>query len=142
MLCQDLMKSEVESFRTTDTVQQIARCMREMNVGFVPICDKDGRPLGTLTDRDLAVRVCAEDRSASQVRAGDVMTHETVTCRDRDDVAAAEQLMAEHKKSRIMVVNGDGHLVGVISLSDVAEQDERHALETLRRVAERESRVH
>src|SRR5512132_4124731 len=141
MLCQDLMKSEVESFRTSDTVLQIARCMREMNVGFVPICDKDGRPLGALTDRDLAVRVCAEDRAASEVRAGEVMTHETVTCRDRDDVEVAERLMADHHKSRVMVVNGDGRLVGVISLSDVVEQDERHALETVRRVAGRETRV-
>jgi CBS domain-containing protein len=142
MRCEDLMKSEVESFRTSDSVREIARCMRDVNVGFVPICTQDGRPVGTITDRDLAIRVCAEDRAASGVRAGDVMTHETVTCRAADDVAEAEKLMAAHQKSRIMVVNDEGRLVGVISLSDIVEQDERHAVETLRRVAERESRVH
>jgi CBS domain-containing protein len=142
MLCQDLMTSEVECFRTSDTVQEIARRMRDVNVGFVPICDADGRPLGTLTDRDIAIRVCAEGRLSNEVRARDVMTHETVTCRTRDDVEVAERLMAEHHKSRIMVVSDDGRLVGVISLSDVAEQDERHAVETLRRVAEREAGIH
>ena len=142
MLCQDLMTSEVECFRTSDTVQDIARCMRDVNVGFVPICDADGRPLGTLTDRDIAIRVCADGRLASEVRARDIMTRETVTCRTRDEVEVAERLMAEHRKSRIMVVSDDGRLVGVISLSDVAEQDEGHAVETLRRVAEREAGVH
>jgi CBS domain-containing protein len=142
MLCQDLMKSEVECFRTTDSVREIARCMRDMNVGFVPICGQDGRPLGTITDRDIAIRVCAEDRRASEVRAGDVMTHETVTSRTTDDIAEAERLMAGHHKSRIMVVNGEGRLVGVISLSDLAELDERRAVETLRAVAEREAGVH
>ena len=139
MLCQDLMESEVESFRASDSVEEIARRMRDVNVGFVPICDADGRPLGTLTDRDIAIRCCAEDRQASRVRAGDVMTREIVTCRAGDDVERAEELMAEHHKSRIMVVNDQGRLVGVISLSDLAEQDERRALETLRRVAEREA---
>jgi CBS domain-containing protein len=142
VLCQDLMKSEVECFRTLDSVQEIARRMRDVNVGFVPICDADGRPLGTLTDRDIAIRVCAEGRAAAGVRAGEVMTRETVTCREADDVERAERLMAEHHKSRIMVVNDEGRVVGVISLSDVAEQDEGRAVETLRRVAEREARVH
>jgi CBS domain-containing protein len=142
VLCQDLMKCEVESFRATDSVREIARRMRDVNVGFVPICDADGRPLGALTDRDIAIRVCAEDRPPAGVRAGDVMTRETVTCRDTDDVETAERLMAEHHKSRVMIVNDQGRLVGVISLSDVAEQDERRAVETLRRVSEREARVH
>jgi CBS domain-containing protein len=142
VLCQDLMKSEVECFRTLDSVQEIARRMRDVNVGFVPICDADGRPLGTLTDRDIAIRVCAEGRAAAGVRAGEVMTRETVTCRGSDDVERAEKLMAEHHKSRIMVVNDEGRLVGVISLSDVAEQDGHRAVETLRRVAEREVPVH
>lgn len=141
MRCEDLMTSEVECFRTSDSVREIARCMRDVNVGFVPICGPDGRPLGTITDRDLAVRICADDRKASDVRAGEVMTHETVTCLTSDDVAEAERLMAAHHKSRIMVVNEAGHLVGVISLSDIAERDERHAVETLRRVADREAGI-
>lgn len=142
MRCEDLMTSEVECFRTSDSVREVARCMRDVNVGFVPICAHDGRPLGTLTDRDIALRVCADDRKSSEVHAGEVMTHETVTCRASDDVAEAERLMATHHKSRIMVVNDAGRLVGVISLSDLAERDERHAVETLRRVAEREAGVH
>ena len=139
MQCQDLMKSEVESFRETDPVLAIARRMREVNIGFVPICDDDGHPIGALTDRDIALRVCCEDRLASQTRAGVVMTREIITCRDTDPLESAEELMARHHKSRMMIVDEDGRLVGVISLSDIVEEeDDRRAAETMRHVTERE----
>ena len=139
MQCQDLMKSEVESFRETDPVLAIARRMREVNIGFVPICDHDGHPVGALTDRDLALRVCGEDRRASETRAAAVMTREIITCRDTDPIEAAEQLMARYRKSRMMIVDEDGRLVGVISLSDIVEEeDDRRAAETMRQVSERE----
>ncbi len=139
MKCLDLMKSEVETFRENDLVTTIARRMRDVNIGFVPICDPDGRPVGTLTDRDIALRVCAEDRPAGATRAADVMTREVITCRETDDLAWAEELMSRHHKSRMMVVDDDGRLQGVISLSDVVdEEDDDRAADTLRHVAERE----
>jgi CBS domain-containing protein len=142
MLCQDIMKSEVECFRETDSVMEIARRMLDVNIGFAPICSKDGRPMGTVTDRDIALRVCAEDKKASRTRASEIMSHEAVTCRPEDDVERAEALMAEHHKSRIMVVDDGGRLVGVLSLSDLADASEPKAAETLRRIAEREVRVY
>ncbi len=139
MLCQDLMKSEVETFRENDPVTAIACRMRDVNIGFVPICDREGHPVGVLTDRDLALRVCAADRRASETRAAAIMTREIITCRDTDPIEAAEQLMANHHKSRMLVVDEDGRLVGIISLSDVVEEeDDRRAAETMRHVSERE----
>jgi CBS domain-containing protein len=139
MLCLDLMKTEVETFREHDTVQEIARRMREVNIGFVPICASDGRPVGTVTDRDIALRVCAEDRHASETRAADVMTREAITCRDTDDIEQAERLMGRHHVARMMIVDEEGHLVGVISLSDIVdEEDDDRAAETARQVSERE----
>lgn len=142
MLCQDLMKTEIETFREGDSVQDVARRMRDVNIGFAPVCAADGRPVGTLTDRDIALRVCAEDRRASATRAGEVMTREAITCREGDPIDEAERLMAHHRKSRIMVVDDDGRLVGVISLSDVVEEEEDgRAAETMRIVSEREVRT-
>ncbi len=143
MVCREIMKSEVESFLTTDSAMEIARRMREVNIGFVPICDREGHPLGAITDRDVALRVCAEDKRASRVRAGEIMTHETVICRDVDEVERAEELMAEHHKSRIMVVDAHERLVGVISMSDlVSDEGDSRAVATLRRIAEREVHLH
>ena len=142
MLCQDVMKTEIETFRDGDPVTAVARLMREVNIGFVPICDVDGRPVGVLTDRDLALRVCGEDRRASDTRAGAVMTREVITCRETDPIEAAEELMARYHKSRMPIVDEDGRLVGVISLSDVVEEeDDRRAAETMRHVTEREIRI-
>ncbi len=142
MLCQDLMKTEVETSREHDTVQQIARRMGELNIGFVPICTPDGRPVGTVTDRDIALRVCGENLRAATTHAADVMTHEAITCRDTDPLERAEQLMARHHKGRIMVVDDEGHLVGVISLSDILEEEnDARAAGTARLVSDREVRA-
>ena len=142
MRCGDLMTSEVEVFSETDTVQHVARRMRDLDVGFAPVCDRDGRPVGTITDRDIALRVCAEDLAAGRTLARDVMTRGAVTCREGDGVDAAEARMREHHKSRIMIVAGDGRLVGVISLSDVAEaEDDARAGATLRGIAGRDGQL-
>ncbi len=142
MRCQDIMKGAVECFGVADSAMEIARRMKQHKFGFAPVCTKDGRPVGAVTDRDIALRVCAEDRKASKTHAGEVMTHDALSVLESDDVAKAEELMAEHHKSRIMVVDDKGRLVGVISLSDLAllETDARFAA-TARRISEREARA-
>jgi CBS domain-containing protein len=137
--CEDLMKTEVETFREHDPVNEVARRMHDVNIGFVPICTADGRPVGTVTDRDLALRVVGEDRAARSTRCDEIMTRGAITCREDDPIARAEELMARHHVSRIMVVDDDGRLTGVISLSDIVdEEDDDRAAETARQVSERE----
>jgi CBS domain-containing protein len=102
------------------SVRDAARLMRDENIGFVPICDAQGMPLGAVTDRDLAIRVLAEGRAADE-RIERVMTHDPVSCRLGDDVKNAERLMRRSRKSRVMVCDERGRLAGVISLADIAE---------------------
>lgn len=136
----DEVMKEAQACRVEDSVAKCARLMEKENIGFVPLCDDDGKPAGTLTDRDLALRVVARERPAT-TKAGEVMTREIVACRLGRDLSDAEQLMRARRKSRIMVCDDEGTLVGVISLSDIAEvEDEREAGLTLRGVAQRESR--
>jgi CBS domain-containing protein len=140
MRCDAVMTCELETFREHDTVHHVARRMRDLDIGFAPVCAPDGTPLGTITDRDIAVRVCAEDLRPSATRAGDVMTRSPVTCREDEPIARAEALMARHQVARIMVVDRAGRLVGVISLSDVVgEEEDARAVETYRRVAGRDA---
>jgi CBS domain-containing protein len=116
--------------------------MRDANVGFLPVCNDAGQVVGVMTDRDIAVRVDAEGRSASTCPVGDVMTRETICCRATDDLGRAEDLMAEHKKSRVLVTDEDGVLEGVVSLSDVAQfEGPRRAAATIRTVTSREARL-
>ncbi len=140
MHCADLMKTSVVYVREDETAQTAARLMREGNVGFLPVVDDQKRVVGTLTDRDLAIRVCAEDLEATEVRVGSIMTPEVVACRPEDDVGRARELMAANRKSRLLVVGDDRFLRGVISLTDLAELDQGGAAQTLRDVSSREAR--
>ncbi|MBI2396124.1 MAG: CBS domain-containing protein [Deltaproteobacteria bacterium] len=137
MLCREIMKTSVRCLSVSDTVQLAALTMRNANIGFLPICDDDGRVLGTITDRDLSIRVLADGLSPlTPVTA--VMTPEVVACLPEDDVRVAEQRMARGRVSRMIVVGDDNVLRGVISLSDLAQRDEAGAMRTLRAVSSRE----
>lgn len=103
-----------------DPAADVANRMRIRGVGFLPVCDDDGEVVGTITDRDLAVRVLAR-RMPHDIPVHRVMSSHPVTCRPEDDLSEAEHLMRRHQKSRVVCVGHRGHPVGVISLSDVAE---------------------
>ena len=141
MTCDELMKRKVLAVNETHTVQRAAEIMAEGQVGFLPVCNERGRAIGAITDRDITIRVVARGRSPATTTVGEVMTREVVSSRARDDLAVAEQLMAQHHKSRIVITDENGHLRGVISLSDIAQRDGgRRASITLRHIAVREAR--
>ncbi|MFL5274380.1 MAG: CBS domain-containing protein, partial [Anaeromyxobacteraceae bacterium] len=133
MRVEELM-SEASCCRQGATVRECARMMKEENIGFVPICSEADEPVGAITDRDLAIRVLAEGRSADET-IDPFMTRDVMSCRVGDDIRNAEQLMRDGRRSRVMVCDASGKLVGVISLADVAEAtSEAAAGETLQQV--------
>src|SRR5262245_5026201 len=113
MLCKQIMKRDIACVSTFEPVQAAAVRMRSDNIGCLPVCDDLGRVGGTITDRDIAVRVVADDRPAETL-VDEVMTREVIACSPSDDVHRAELLMGKYKKSRIICVDDDGHPVGVI----------------------------
>jgi CBS domain-containing protein len=138
MRASDIMKGAVECLQEQDTVEAAARRMRDHNIGFLPVCDDESHVMGTLTDRDIAIRLVAEGKECS-TRVADVMTREAVTCGPDLELGEVEKLLAQYQKSRCMVVDDGGKLVGVISLSDLAQHDEKQVGRTLRDVSSRES---
>ncbi|WP_394822512.1 CBS domain-containing protein [Pendulispora albinea] len=140
--CSELMKTDVECCDGGALVEAVAEQMRSKNIGFVPVCDEKGVVIGTLTDRDLAIRVLAEHRSPAQTKAKDVMSTDVVSCKADDELLKAEELMSKHKKSRIVCVDDRKRPVGVISLSDLAQQETGgKASAILRSVSQREARA-
>jgi CBS domain-containing protein len=108
--------------RTVDsavTVVEAARLMRDEDVGLIPIVESD-RVVGTVTDRDIAVRVVAEGRSAEDVKVADVASRELVTVDPEQDLDEALRLMAKHQVRRLPVVEEDGKLVGIVAQADIA----------------------
>jgi CBS domain-containing protein len=138
MLCKQIMKRDIACVTNDDAIQTAAAKMRADNIGFLPVCDATGRVVGTLTDRDIALRIVADARPVS-TSVDEVMTREVVACSPSDDVHRAEQLMGRHKKSRIICTDDDGRPVGVISLSDIAQHESsEQTARTMRRVTMRE----
>ena len=114
------------------TLAEAARRMKLLDVGPLPVVD-GRRVVGMVTDRDITVRATSEgvDPKAAFVR--DVMTAEVVACLEHDDVRAAARMMQLTQLRRLVVVDDDGQMVGIVSLSDIARQtrDERLTAETL-----------
>ncbi|HEY7410549.1 MAG TPA: CBS domain-containing protein [Vicinamibacteria bacterium] len=118
------MKTGLVSCAPTDTVARCAELMKERRIGFVPVLDADRRVLGVVTDRDLVLRVLAPG-AAPSVPVSEVMTKEVVSCRSGDTLGAAEEKMALRRKSRVVVIDAEGRCIGVISLSDIAQAENR-----------------
>ncbi|HSJ90116.1 MAG TPA: CBS domain-containing protein [Anaerolineales bacterium] len=105
-----------------DTVAEVARLMKDKDIGPVPIVqDRDGTQLvGIVTDRDLALKVVAEGLDPSTTRVSDVMTTDIVTCHEDDNIDKALNSMSRHQLRRIPVVDSENRLVGIIAQADVA----------------------
>lgn len=140
MLCADVMKTEVECIEPTEPVEAAARRMKDKGIGFLPVCSDVRHIVGTITDRDIALRIVAEGRPSS-TPVGKIMTKGVVSCRVTDDIKQAERLMGEEQKSRILCVDDEGALVGVISLSDIAQRDGARIAQTMQQVTHRETRM-
>jgi CBS domain-containing protein len=138
------MKTDITCCSEDESIFDCATKMNRENVGFVPVCKKDHagghRLIGTLTDRDIVLRVVAFEggRDPRAVKVGEVMSKEPISCKPTDNVGDAADLMAQHHISRVCVCRG-GILQGVISLSDIAQASREQGAETLRKVSEREA---
>jgi CBS domain-containing protein len=100
------------------TVDQAARAMRTKNVGALVVVNA-GRPVGMLTDRDVAVEVVAKGMDPETVRVGDVMGKKPVTIREELGVLDAAKVFAKTGVRRLPVVTRSGVLVGIIAMDDL-----------------------
>lgn len=103
-----------------DSVQDAARLMGSNDVGSLPVVESrdNRRPLGMVTDRDLAIGALAEGRF--DARVSDVMTANPFTVGEDDDVASVNRVMGERQVRRVPVVNQQGIVVGIVAQADLA----------------------
>ncbi|MFF2779826.1 CBS domain-containing protein [Streptomyces sp. NPDC058052] len=117
----DIMTPDVTCVRSDESVVDAARKMAELDVGALPICGPDERLKGMLTDRDIVVRVVAEERDPATCTAGELARGELLTVGADDSLELVLELMADRRVRRVPVI--DGHvLVGIISQADVARR--------------------
>jgi CBS domain-containing protein len=123
---QEIMSPDPVCMAATESVSAAARAMKENGIGTVLVVT-DGRLHGLVTDRDIAIRVLAEDRDPLTTRIGDICSTELAVLGPDDDVERAARLVCERSVRRIPVVR-DGIPVGVVSIADLAlGKDQRSA---------------
>jgi CBS domain-containing protein len=120
MQVSDVMTRGVECARPGDSIATAAERMRELNVGALPVCGENQRLVGMITDRDITVRAIASACGPTGTSVRDVMTPDIIYCFEDQDVLEAAELMEEHQIRRLVVLDRDKRLVGIISLGDVA----------------------
>jgi CBS domain-containing protein len=124
MQCHEIMTCNVEHVTPELSVELAARKMFERILGILPVCNGQGQVVGVVTDRDIVLRVCAVGRVPQQTRVEEIMSSPVVACRPYDPVARAERLMILHHKARILVTSEQAELLGIISLTDLAQHEE------------------
>jgi CBS domain-containing protein len=115
----DVMTRGVRSMTPEDPLIKAAQAMEELNVGAIPVCEGH-RLVGMVTDRDIVVRGVARERDPRLCRLGDIMSEHVRTVRESDDVEEVLSEMASAKIRRMPVVDHQDHLVGIITLGDIA----------------------
>ncbi len=138
MKVSEVMTRQVETVDPTATLREAAQKMKNLDVGPMPVCNGD-RLMGMLTDRDIVIRAVAEEgRDPRDVPVGSIMTPDVIYCFDDQDAEEAARIMQERQIRRILVLNRDKKLVGIVALADLATEGTRDQTkaETLEKVSE------
>ena len=135
MHIRDVMTPNPRTVGAEESIQNAARIMRDEDTGAVPVVD-NGRPIGMITDRDIAVRAVADGGQVSRpVR--EFVTSAVVTATPEMSTREAAQLMSEHQIRRLPVIENE-RLVGIVSLGDIAvkEGKDSRSGDTLQAISE------
>lgn len=116
----EIMTPGAEWLDVDVTVEEAARRMAEGDFGMLPVCNREGRLQGVVTDRDLVVQVISEGRDPRATKVGDLLDQtEVVTIGADDSAEEAIRTMKDHAVRRLPVIDGT-ELVGVVSQADIA----------------------
>ncbi|WP_433759936.1 CBS domain-containing protein [Nocardia sp. CA-135398] len=115
----ELMTEGVQCVRSSDSVVEAAKLMKQLSVGALPICGEDNRLKGMLTDRDIVVKVLAENKDPLGVNAGELAEGTPITVQASTEADEVLNVMSVHQIRRVPVLDGD-QLVGIVAQADVA----------------------
>ncbi len=122
MSVSDVMTTSVHTCRAYEPLSRVAGIMWHFDVGAVPVVDGCNRPVAMITDRDICMAAYTRNVPIDQLRVDGAMSKELVTIGPDASLAACEELMRWWKIRRIPVVDANGTLVGVVTLSDLAKE--------------------
>jgi len=131
MKVRDVMTTQISKADTNTPISQVAKQMKDINVGSIPITDNQQKPVGIVTDRDIVIRGVGQGISGNET-VDKVMSKKVISVTSDTDVHEAARIMGENQIRRLPVVD-NGKLVGIVAIGDLAvrniyENEAGHAL--------------
>jgi CBS domain-containing protein len=120
MKVKDVMHRGVTWVEPGTSVREVARMMRDCDIGSVPVGEND-RLVGIVTDRDIICRGVAADGDITLLTANDVMSKPIIYCGADDELDSAIRIMEKNRIRRLPVVDKDKRLTGMLALGDISE---------------------
>lgn len=120
MVVKDAMSKKPVYLAPNATIKEAAENMIKLDCGFIPVGEND-RLVGTVTDRDIVIRATGKGKDAS-TQLKDVMSENVLYCFEDDDIKTAAENMSKNQIRRLVVLDKDKRLTGVLSLGDVARK--------------------
>ncbi len=137
MQVREIMSSNVKQIGSSAMIAEAAERMRKYDVGVLPVI-QDRKTIGLITDRDIVIRAVAAGIDPRTTPVKDVITPGAVCCNEHEEVEKAARLMEDNQVHRVLVVDSENKMVGILSVGDLAMKtsDEHLAHEVLERVCE------
>ena len=146
MNASDLMTRNPSCCTPDTSLQEVAKMMVDNDCGEIPVLDENRKPIGVVTDRDIAVRTVARGKNPLQLSAKDAWTTPCITVKESADLDDCIDLFEQHQIRRLVVVDDDGICIGMISQADLARQaedeDVGELVREVSRPSEEASRLH
>ena len=124
MKVNECMCNDVCCVKPEDNVENVAKVMCNNHIGCVPVCDNNNCICGIITDRDVLLRTVACNKDTCQTTASDIMSTDVCTCKEDEDMTNAESKMASNQIRRLPVCDENNHVIGILTLGDLAQNDE------------------
>ncbi len=123
MKVREIMTTPAIKIRPEESVAVAARTLTHYNIGALPVCGSNDAVCGVITDRDIVTRCLAANRQPQTTTVQEIMTPRVLSVQPDMEASAAAHLMGHQQIRRLPVVE-KGRLCGMVSLGDLAGQEE------------------
>lgn len=127
MKVKNLMTPSVSSVFSTQTLNEAARYMWELDCGCLPVSNESEQVIGVITDRDICMAAYTKGLPISDIPVNAAMSKTVYSCCEDDTLEKAEEIMRRHQVRRLPVLDKDNELKGILSINDIALAYEKNS---------------
>lgn len=129
MLVKEIMTKNIRTITSDSNIKEAAKMMKTTSIGVLPANELGesiwvAETMGMITDRDIVLRVIADDKVPATTKVREIMTPEVYCCSENDSIEKAAEIMAKKKVHRLVVLNEKELVTGIVSLGDLAVKAE------------------